>query len=43
VQPAHIVDNGQPHRRFTIHLQIERPQKILWINGGGSPVSDLRL
>jgi hypothetical protein len=43
VQPAQIVDNSQPHRRFAINLSLERPQKIHWFKGERSPVSDLRL
>ncbi len=43
VQPAHVVDASQPLRRFAVNLLIERPQKIPWFPGGGSPISGLRL
>ena len=33
VQPAQIVDVGQPHRRFSVNLLIERPQKLRWFSG----------
>jgi hypothetical protein len=36
VQPAQIIDAGQPHRRFSINLSIERPQKFRWFTGDGS-------
>jgi hypothetical protein len=43
VQPAQVIDAGQPHRRFSINLLIERPQKLRWFTGGGSSTSGLRL
>ncbi len=43
VQPAQLVDAREPLRRFAVNLLIERPQKVRWFPGGGSPISGLRL
>jgi hypothetical protein len=43
IQPAQIVDNSQPHRRFSINLSLERPQKIDWFKGEERSMSGLRL
>ncbi len=43
VQPAQVVDAGQPLRRFAVNLLIERPEESRWFKGSTSGVSGLRL
>jgi Family of unknown function (DUF6690) len=43
VEPAQVVDAGQPLRRFAVNLLIERPQESRWFKGTTSGISGLRL